>query len=130
MNQNKWIIGTIIGVAVLLAILAGVYFLGGWSNSQWGMMGNWGAGMMHGWGFNSFGWIGMALMWLTPIAILILVGIGINGLVHSFVNNGQGFDSTDISLENQPTALGIIQTRYARGDISQDQYKEMLDDIR
>jgi putative membrane protein len=130
MNKNNWITRIILGIVVLLSMVAVVYLLSGWNNSQWGMMGNWGTGMMHGYGFNTFGWIGMALTWLIPIGILVLVVIGINVLVRGFVNGGYGETSLYTSADNKPTAQEIIQTRYARGEISREQFKEMLDDIR
>ena len=126
MNKSKWIVISILGIVVLLAVLAGAYFLGGWNNSGWGMMDNWGTGMMHGWGFNSFGWIGMAMMWLIPISFLVLVVLGISGLVRGLFTGGHPPNS---SVAHRPSAKEILQTRYASGEITREQYLEMLADI-
>ena len=32
-----------------------------------------GPGMMGGWGFRPFSWIGMAFMWLIPVGLVVLV---------------------------------------------------------
>lgn len=129
MNKNTWIVISIIGIVVLLAILAGTYFVAGGNNSGWGTMGNWGLGMMRGWGFNSFGWIGMILMWLIPIGFLVLVVLGISGLVRGLINDGQRTVAPYSSAEDRPSAREILQVRYARGEITREQYMEMLADI-
>lgn len=129
MSKNTWIVISILGIVVLLVILAGMYFVGGWNNSGWGTMGNWGSGMMRGWGFNSFGWIGMILMWLIPIGFLVLVVLGISGLVRGLINDGQRTVAPYSSVEDRPSAREILQVRYARGEITREQYIEMLADI-
>jgi uncharacterized membrane protein len=129
MKKNTWTILLILGVIVLLVILAGAYLIGGWNNSGWGMMGNWGPGMMHGWGFNSFGWIGMILMWLIPIGFLILVGLGISGLIRGLLNDGQKTACPNSFTEDRPSAIEILKVRYASGEITREQYQEMLSEI-
>jgi len=129
MSKNTWIVISILGIVVLLVILAGMYFVGGWNNSGGGTMGNWGSGMMRGWGFNSFGWIGMILMWLIPIGFLVLVVLGISGLVRGLINDGQRTVAPYSSVEDRPSAREILQVRYARGEITREQYIEMLADI-
>ena len=128
MNKVNWIVLSIFGVVLLLAILAGTYFVGGWNNSGWGMMGNWRSGMMPGWGFNSFGWIGMVLMGLIPIGFLVLVVLGISGLVRGFIYNVRP-PSTYSPKQGRPSAREILQIRYAQGEINREQYLEMLADI-
>lgn len=129
MKKVTWIIISIIGVVVLLAILAGVYFVGGWNSSVWGVMGNWGPGMMHGWGFNSLGWIGMILIWMFSIGFLALVFMGISGLIRGVINDGKRTVSQYSSEDYQPSASEILQVRYANGEITREQYLEMLADI-
>ena len=45
-----------------------------------GMMG---PGMMGGWGYSPFGWIGMLFMWLIPVGFLVLTVLGIVWLVRT-----------------------------------------------
>jgi len=35
-----------------------------------------GPGMMGGWGFGPFGWIGMIFIWLVPVGLVVLVVLG------------------------------------------------------
>jgi len=36
-----------------------------------------GGGMMGGWGYSPFGWIGMIFMWLIPVGFIALVVLGV-----------------------------------------------------
>ncbi len=76
----------------------------------WGMhmmWGSWGIGMM----------IMMFLFWAAVIVALILL---IRWLITSGTSGPQG--TTDRSAES---ALDILQKRYARGEISKQEYEEM-----
>lgn len=42
-----------------------------------------GGGMMGGWGYSPFGWIGMFFMWLIPVGIIALAVFGIAWLVRN-----------------------------------------------
>ncbi len=42
-----------------------------------------GPGMMGGWGFGSFGWIGMIFMWLIPVGFIVLTVAGVAWLVRA-----------------------------------------------
>lgn len=88
------------------------------------MMGN----SMYG-GFGAFGWIGMIL----NLAITIGVIVGIIWLVIYLVRQFSpgGFKSTVSSsvAENIESPRDVIQLRYARGEITRDQYVEMLEDL-
>jgi uncharacterized membrane protein len=81
-TKTGWIVAIIIGL-ILLLVLPGLIMMGRpWAGGYGGMMGN---GMMGGFGYwNPLGFVGMALMWLIPIALLVLLGFGtvalINGL--------------------------------------------------
>jgi len=71
-----------------------------------------GGGMMYG-----FGWIGL----LLNIAIIVGIVILIVWAVKRFTN---GSSSTTIQTPRE-----ILQTRYARGEITRDQYQQMLSDL-
>ena len=129
MKKSYWIALAIFGIAFLLVLLVGISLLGGWNNRGWGMMSGWPSGMMHGWGFGSFGWIGMILMWLVPVSFLVLVILGIVGLVRGLTSSGDGKADTVQQAEAQTSPREILQIRYASGEITREQYLQMLDDL-
>ena len=75
------------------------------------MMGDWGA---WGWGMG-FGWIFMILFW-----ILVVLGI---------VALAKWLFSTAGSGESGKRPLEILKERYARGDITREQYEQMRRDL-
>ncbi len=79
--------------------------------------------MMHGW-YGGFGWIGMilgAVIWLALlVGIILLIVYGIRRLSH---NAGSATSS------QKSTAREILQERYARGEITREQYQQMLEDL-
>jgi uncharacterized membrane protein len=80
-----------------------------------------------GWGgsFGSYGWIGM----IAGIIINILVIVAIIWLVRRLSSKG----SRENSFFNQPSAeqspREILQARYAHGEITREQYLEILADL-
>ncbi len=77
------------------------------------MMGYYGYGMMGG-----FGWIGVI------VDLVILVGIVV--LIVWAVNRFSG--GRNRSNESQ-SPREILQTRYARGEITREQYQQMMKDL-
>ena len=129
MKKSYWIAVAVSGIVFLLALLVGMSLLGGWNNRGWGMMGGWPTGMMHGWGFAPFGWIGIILIWLIPVGIVVLVVLGVVGLVRGFSTNGEGTAIINQREESQKSPREILKIRYARGEITREQYFEMLKDM-
>jgi putative membrane protein len=129
MKKSYWITVVVVGILLLIALLVGISLLGSWNNGGRGMMGGWPSGTMHGWGFGSFGWFGMILMWLIPVGFIVLVVLGIVGLVRGFSSTGEGNANPNLQVEAQPSPREILQTRYARGEITREQYLQMLDDL-
>lgn len=66
-------------------------------------------------GFGMFG--GMFIFWILIIVLAVL-------LVKGLFNTNESR-----STENTTTAKQILDERYARGEINQDQYNSMLKDI-
>lgn len=129
MKKSYWIAIAILGAALLIFLIAGTILFGYWNNMGWGMMDGWQAGTMHGWGFGYFGWFGMLIMLLVPIGILLLVIFGIVWLVRSVTSNTRGNSTINQQQESLTSPREIIQIRYANGDITREQYLQMLDDI-
>lgn len=85
-------------------------------------------------GFDRFGhmsWIGGGIMMLVGLAILVLLVIGVIALFrgshmrhngHSDVNAGQSSGSIQ--------AMNILDERYARGEINDEEYQRKKAEIR
>jgi uncharacterized membrane protein len=129
MKKSYWITIAILGTALILFLLVGTILLGNWNNVGWGMMGGWPAGTMHGWGFGSVGWFGMLIMWLIPVGIVVLASFGIVWLVRGFTSINKGNPIINRQGDDQKSPREILQMRYASGDITRDQYLQILDDI-
>jgi uncharacterized membrane protein len=78
----NWTAVIVLSIVALFAFLIGASLIGGFGGGYrgWRMMG---PGMMGGWGFAPFGWIGMLLMWVFPLGVLVLVVLGIVWLVNA-----------------------------------------------
>ena len=76
-----WILAIVLGLVALFflpSLLTGRF----WQDGYGGMMG--GPGMMGSWGYmNPLGFLGMALMWLIPVGVLVLLVIGVVSLFKS-----------------------------------------------
>ncbi len=71
-----------------------------WGNFEWGM---------------GFGWISMLIFWAVVIsAIVLFVNV---------VTRRQGWAA------KHKTPLDILKHRYARGEITKEQYERMKDDL-
>jgi len=85
--------------------------------------------MMTGFGFGDFGtlgWIGMILNWVITIGLIVGVVLLIAWLVKRIEANGQTA-RTGGTINSSPS--DILQTRYARGEITREQYQQMLADL-
>jgi putative membrane protein len=104
-------VAIIIGAIVLVVLLIGL--LGGGMMMGWGMMG-WG-----GYGFNPFGWVMMVVVWALIIGGIALLAIW---LLREGAPSVSGVSSS-------ARALDILKERYARGEITHEQYDQMRRDI-
>ena len=75
-----------------------------------------GCGHMMGWGGGMFGGIGMIFFWGIIIALVLL-------LVRRF-GGGWPLQSSSQPPRAGSTALDILQERYAKGEISKEEYEE------
>jgi putative membrane protein len=89
------------------------------------MVPNWEQMMMRGWG-GHMGWGGPALM------ILGLLVLGLALWYVSGVTKSDGHSHLQASSPNggSSSPLEILQLRYARGDISRDEYEVMRRDLQ
>lgn len=126
MKKSYWIAIAIIGGVLLLILLAGTILLGNWIRGDWGMMSGWPFGTMHGWGP---GWIGMIFMMLIPVGFVLLVVLGIIGLVRGLSSTGGGNTRLNQGEKKSTSPRDILQVRYAGGEITREQYLQMLEDL-
>lgn len=80
---------------------------------MWGHMGDWGP---MGWLWGIMGFLFMAAFW---VGIVLLIFYGIRALRRSG-GSGSG---------REPSALDIAMNRYARGEISKEDYEQLKRDL-
>ena len=81
---------------------------------MWGNMGDWSG---WGWGGMGFGPIGMVLFWILLIAAIVVL-----------VKVASGSGGTE--RRQAGTALDILKERYARGEITKEQFDEMRHNLK
>ncbi|HMO58161.1 MAG TPA: SHOCT domain-containing protein [Roseiflexaceae bacterium] len=75
--------------------------------------------MMHGYDmFSGMGWVGMAVMILIWLGVIALVVWGVSAL----------FPRSRATSE--PDAFEIVRRRYARGEISREEYLQAVEVLR
>ncbi|NIL99090.1 MAG: SHOCT domain-containing protein [Planctomycetales bacterium] len=89
-----------------------------------------GGGMMNGFGgFGSFGLIGGILNLVITIGLIVGVVLLIVWLVRR-VGPSSGQTSWPLQQTGSPASpREILQTRFARGEITREQYQQMLTDL-
>lgn len=97
------VVGLVISV-VLIGIVAASSLSR--SDGDYGMMGGWG--------------VGMAFV-VVPAIILILILL----IVIGEFGGRAGYNTYPVYVPPQPSPLDILDQRYARGDISSDEYHRM-----
>ena len=116
-TRSIWIV---IAAVIGLGLLAGGFLL---SRTGWGLYG-YGPGMMDGnFGFgmmNGFGGIFMLLFWG------VIIGLGV-WLISSLVSRTNSQPPS--SLPPTESALDILKKRYARGEITKEQFDEIRRDL-
>ena len=87
------------------------------------MMG--GGGMMNGFGFGGMGlfggWIGLIFNLALIVGIVILVVWAVKRFTSGSVNGNQ--------TSGNQSPREILQARYARGEITREQYQQILQDL-
>jgi putative membrane protein len=115
--------GTVIAI-VLIAVLAllllsgvGMMGFGGFGMMGPGMMGNGYGGMMGGYGFNPFGAILSLAIWAVIIGGIVLLVIWLVRNVNVAPH------------ESSESPLDILKARYAKGEITKEQFDQMRRDL-
>ena len=103
--------GIVVALLIILPLVFGLIWGGQYGG--WGMMG---PGMM-----GSLGW-----MWLMPVFWILLLGLIIWAVVALVRGLSESRDS-DSSKADSP--LEILKSRYAKGDITKEEYEEKKKDL-
>ncbi len=89
-------------------------------------------GMMNGFGFGgfgTFGLIGMILNLIITIGLIVGIVLLVVWAVRRLSSEGQrGYGRTQLT-EAQTSPKEILQLRYAHGEITREQYQQMLSDL-
>lgn len=92
--------------------------------------------MMFGWngccgfgGFGNLGWIGWIINLVLTVGILIGLVLLVIWAVRRITRNQQGSIFSSSQSSGMATARDVLQTRYARGEITREEYQRMLEDI-
>jgi len=107
------VIGAIVLVVLLLALVAGAGFAMG-------------PGMMGWWGFGYGPWWGVLMMILMLLFSALLIGGGVL-LVLWLVQQGRLTAAAARPSAARP--LDILRERYAKGEITREQYEQMRRDL-
>ncbi|MBN1666275.1 MAG: hypothetical protein JW862_04280 [Anaerolineales bacterium] len=87
------------------------------------MMNGFGLGCFGNWG--NYGWIGMIL---NLVILLVAIG-GVIWLVTWVVRRADRRAENPAAFTGMLSPREIIQARYARGEITREQYLELVDDL-
>ena len=77
--------------------------------------------MMQGMGWGGGMWIG-SIFWLLLLGVIIWAVI-------SFVNNSRNRDQNS-NFPGQESALDILKKRYAKGEITREEFEQMKRDLQ
>jgi putative membrane protein len=77
--------------------------------------------------FGGLSVVGMILMWLIPAGLFALVILGIIGLARGLNHKDRTLPEGDI--KGQLTPQEILNTRYANGEITREEFLQMKEDL-
>ena len=109
--KNALIIGgVIVALLIIVSIGSSVWWgLSGWQGDGWGMM-------------SGFGWGGLMVIGMVVFWGLVIWGIVL--LVRGLASGVGGGESS-----RQDSALEILKRRYARGEISKEEFEDKKKDL-
>ena len=107
-DKDKDLIWLFVVFVVLIVVLP-MLMWGLWGGSMHGM-----GGMMgYGWGFTP----------LIPLAFLVLLALGLYYLIKEFTGPDRAV------LNHDERALEVLKERYARGEITREEYLRMKEEL-
>ena len=82
--------------------------------------------MIRNFGYGSFGWIGMILGLVIMIALITGFVILVIWAIRRMSGNS---NHIQYPVSKELTAKDIAKTRYAKGEISREEYQQLLSDM-
>jgi len=84
-------------------------------------------GWQHGWGMMGGGWF----LWVLLLVLIIIIAVWVVSNLGRRQQREPGIRTQNGAPSNvQQTPLEILQTRYAQGEISRDEYERMRQDLQ
>ena len=80
-------------------------------------------------GYGSFGTLGLILNLVILVGLVVGFALLIIWLVRRFSSKKQGQSSLSNAANFGTSPREILQARYAKGDITREQYQQMLTDL-
>lgn len=81
--------------------------------------------MMMGYWYGSLGWIGMIIKLVLSIGVIIGLVFLVIWIVKQLSNNNLGRSLVNAA----PSAVEIAKERYAKGEITREEYQKLLVDL-
>jgi putative membrane protein len=103
--------GILLAVIIVVPLVLGA--VSGWLDGDWGMM--WPEMM-----------IGLGWIWLMPVFWLVFLGLIVWAIVAAVRRSGESKRSDSSQADS---ALEMLKRRYARGEISKEEYEEKKKDL-
>ncbi len=121
MNNTGAVIGIILIVVLVVLLLGGAGMIGFVMMGGYGGMG----GMMRGFGAQGFGAQGFGFNPLWAVLSLVFSALIIGGIVLVVVWLVRNAGRIGLSAPSTDPALEILKTRFAKGEITKEQFEEM-----
>ena len=86
-------------------------------------------GMMGGYGYGTFGLIGMILSLIITVGLIVGIVLLVVWLVRRVGSQGGALSASQRPGQETFSPREILQARYARGEINREQYQQMLTDL-
>ncbi len=91
-----------------------------------GIMGGFGSGFG---GYGAFGLIGLVLNLVFTVGLIVGLGLLIAWLWRRVNLNGQVVTPPQVQVGTEASPREILQVRYVQGEITREQYQQMLADL-
>ena len=88
-----------------------------------------GGGMMGGYGFGSFGLIGMILNLVITVGLIVGIVLLVAWLVRRLGSQGGAFSAGQQPGQAAIAPREILQARYARGEITREEYDRIRQEL-
>ncbi|TFH35085.1 MAG: SHOCT domain-containing protein [Anaerolineales bacterium] len=81
------------------------------------------------WGLGSFGLLGGILNLVITVGIIIAIVLLVIWMVRRLGQSGTGYSNPNSQSTEMTSPQEILRVRYARGELTREQYQEILADL-